>query len=75
MKGKMIISYPGAKSEIIDYIINYLDYSKKCFIDLFGGSGCVILNKKPHKVDIYITTLTRIYTLYFAVCIFTTMSL
>ncbi|MEM4959117.1 MAG: DNA adenine methylase, partial [Nanopusillaceae archaeon] len=66
MRGKIIISYPGSKSEIIEYIVNNLDYSKECFIDLFGGSGSVILNKKPHKVDIYNDINEDLYALFYS---------
>ncbi|MCX7881580.1 MAG: DNA adenine methylase, partial [Patescibacteria group bacterium] len=43
----------GGKKFIVDWIIENLDYSKFCYIELFGGTGIVLYNKPPHKVEVY----------------------
>ncbi|MEM1673010.1 MAG: DNA adenine methylase [Archaeoglobaceae archaeon] len=66
MIGKMIIRYPGSKAYIVDAIIKNLDYSKSCYIELFGGSGAVILNKPPHKNEIYNDINEDLYALFYS---------
>ena len=46
-------NYIGGKKYMLKYILKLLDYSKYCYIELFGGSGKVLLNKPMHKVEIY----------------------
>jgi DNA adenine methylase len=49
-----IINYAGSKSYLVKTIEQLLPYDKKYnFLDVFGGSAVVILNKKPHEYDIY----------------------
>jgi len=48
-----LIHYMGGKSHMLNEIIKNLDYSKKTFIDLFGGSGSVILNIPFYENMIY----------------------
>lgn len=66
MIGKMIMRYPGSKAYIVDDIIKNLDYSKSCYIELFGGSGAVILNKPPHKNEIYNDINEDLYALFYS---------
>lgn len=48
-----LFNYIGGKFVLTWKIINMLDYTKNCYIELFGGSAKVLLNKKPHKTQIY----------------------
>jgi len=52
-----IIAYPGSKSYLVKIIEELLPYKRDgkqmWFLDVFGGSGSVILNKKPHDLNIY----------------------
>jgi len=43
----------GGKSHMINEINALLDYDKKCYLELFGGSAKVLLNKPPHEIEIY----------------------
>lgn len=58
------IRYMGGKFYLLKHILNLLDYSKTCYVELFGGSGKVLLNKKPHKVEIYNDFDYNLYTLF-----------
>ena len=52
---KMIsfFKYMGGKGYMINEINALLDYDKKCYLELFGGSAKVLLNKPPHEIEIY----------------------
>ncbi len=52
---KMIsfFKYMGGKSHMISEINALLDYDKTCYLELFGGSAKVLLNKPPHEIEIY----------------------
>jgi DNA adenine methylase len=43
----------GGKGHMVNEINALLDYDKKCYLELFGGSAKVLLNKPPHKIEIY----------------------
>lgn len=60
-------NYVGGKHYSIKRIISMLDYSKKCYIELFGGSGKVLLNKPPHRVEIFNDIDDDIYNLFIVV--------
>jgi len=45
--------YMGGKSHMINEINALLDYDKKCYLELFGGSAKVLLNKPKHEIEIY----------------------
>jgi len=47
------LKYIGGKHYIKKHIINRLDYSKSCYVELFGGVAHVLLSKPKHKVEIY----------------------
>ena len=47
------IPYMGGKGHMISEINELLDYDKKCYLELFGGSAKVLLNKPPHEIEIY----------------------
>jgi DNA adenine methylase len=46
------LNYPGTKDKSLEYILPHLPYLNT-FVDVFGGSGCVTLARKPSKLDIY----------------------
>lgn len=48
-----LFKYIGGKHHMVNDIIRLLDYSKECYVELFGGSGKVLLNKPRHKVEVY----------------------
>jgi len=47
------IPYMGGKIHMVKEINALLDYDKKCYLELFGGSAKVLLNKPPHEIEIY----------------------
>lgn len=47
------IAYIGGKHYIRKWVISHFDYSKRCYVELFGGSGEIILSKPPHKIEIF----------------------
>jgi len=50
---KSLFPYIGGKFHTIRWICENLDYSKKCYLELFGGSGVILFNKKPHEIEIF----------------------
>jgi len=48
----MIIAYVGSKWRIAPWIIKHFP-KHRAFVDVFGGSGAMILRKPPSKVEIY----------------------
>lgn len=44
--------YPGGKSRYVSWIINQLPETD-CFVEVFGGSGTVLLNKPRSKIEVY----------------------
>lgn len=46
------IPYPGGKSRSITHLLEYLPYRKK-FIDVFGGSGTVLLARQPSPIEVF----------------------
>ena len=46
------MKYPGSKAQIMQYIYELIP-PHKCWVDVFGGSAVVTLNKKPSKVEVY----------------------
>ncbi len=49
---KVIMKYPGSKAQMLQYIYELIP-PHKCWVDVFGGSAVVTLNKKSSKVEIY----------------------
>ena len=47
------LRYIGGKHYIASWIAKHLDYSKKAYIELFGGAANVLFCKKPHEIEIY----------------------
>lgn len=58
-----LVNYVGGKAKLADKIISLLDYTKDCYVELFGGSAKVLLNKPKHPVEWYNDKDKRIYTL------------
>lgn len=49
---------------MLRHILKMLDYSKTCYVELFGGSAKVLLNKQPHRVEIYNDYDYELYNLF-----------
>ncbi len=47
------IPFIGGKFYIVDWVCSFFDYSCETYIELFGGTGVVLFNKKPHKIEIF----------------------
>lgn len=48
-----IIPYWGGKGRMAHFIADRLNYSTDTFVTIFGGACRVLLNKLPHKYEIY----------------------
>lgn len=46
------VSYPGNKETELEHILPHLPQTNM-FIDAFGGTGVVLLNRKPSKVEVF----------------------
>ena len=49
---KAPFGYPGGKSRSIQYILPHLPYHGK-YVEVFGGSGIILLNRKPEPMEVY----------------------
>jgi len=49
---KGLFAYPGGKSKSVKHILPLLPYND-VWVDVFGGSGVVTLNRQPSKLDVY----------------------
>ena len=49
---------------MINIVTKYLYYNTDTYIELFGGSAKVLLNKSPHKIEIYNDIDNNIYNLF-----------
>lgn len=49
---KAPFSYPGSKWRSLEKILPLLP-NRKCFVDVFGGSGVISLNRKPCQLHVY----------------------
>jgi DNA adenine methylase len=52
MKKISLIRYPGGKFYLLDKILELIRYDVDIYVEPFGGSLKVLLNKKPHKLEI-----------------------
>lgn len=52
---KTPFSYMGNKSEIADWVISYFPqgYTKMRYVEVFGGTGAILMNKLPSEVELY----------------------
>lgn len=57
--------YMGGKYYMLKEVLGLLDYSKRCYVELFGGSGKVLLNKPPHEVEIYNDLDADVFNLWY----------
>ena len=62
-KNLLAFSYYGGKYSQLDFILPNLPKTKM-FVDVFGGSAAVILNKKPSSCNIYNDLSSRICTFF-----------
>ena len=60
------IKYPGGKSRMADKIIELFpaNYEELHYIEVFGGSAAVLLNKKPSVLEIYNDLNDLLYNLF-----------
>lgn len=47
-----IFKYPGGKTQMANWILNHFP-DHRCYVEVFGGSGAVIANKNPSRVEVY----------------------
>lgn len=45
--------YYGSKKNMLKYILPYLNIKHKIYVEVFGGSAVVLLNKKPSDFEVY----------------------
>lgn len=53
VKKLIAFSYYGGKFSHLNWLLPLLPDDCQTFVDVFGGSGAVILNRKPSPVDVY----------------------
>lgn len=65
MNSKTLTLFPyyGGKSKLSHYISSILDYKAKTYIEPFGGACNVLINKQPHKKEIYNDANIGLYAL------------
>ncbi len=61
------LRWPGSKMNILDWILSEFP-EHKCFVDVFGGSGAVLLNKTPSNNDVYNDLNGNLATLFKVLC-------
>lgn len=49
---KAPFGYPGGKSRSVEHILPHLPYNGK-YVEIFGGSGIILLNRRPDKMEVY----------------------
>ena len=66
-KNKMAVSPPitwfGSKSRLVKKITSYFP-KHHTFVDVFGGSGAILLGKEPSKVEVYNDLSSKLVTLF-----------
>lgn len=55
--------YPGSKDRIIDKILPHLPYME-AYIEVFGGSGAVLLSRRPSPIEVFNDRCSGIVSLY-----------
>jgi len=50
-----MIPWVGGKCRLSPWIISHFpeDYTKRTYVEVFGGAGWVLFNKEPSKLDVY----------------------
>jgi len=64
---KPTLQWPGSKMKMMDWILSEFP-EHKCFVDVFGGSGAVLLNKIPSNNDVYNDLNGNLATLFKVLC-------
>lgn len=57
------IGYPGSKDKLLDRILPHLPYMKS-YIEVFGGSGAILLARKPSQIEVFNDRCSGIVALY-----------
>lgn len=60
-----VFPFPGGKSKYSDWIVNHFP-AHDCYVEVFGGSGAVLLNKPRSTVEVY-NDINRDITRFFRV--------
>jgi len=55
--------YPGNKYSSLVHILDHLPY-RSTFVDVFGGSGAVLLGRRPHGLEVYNDRFTGLVDFY-----------
>ena len=48
----MPFKWPGSKFRLLSWLYQHFP-TNNCFVDVFGGSGAVLLHKKPSRVEVF----------------------
>lgn len=46
------VTWFGSKSRLVKQIVKYF-HAHQTFVDVFGGSGAILLGKRPSKIEVY----------------------
>lgn len=60
---KAVCRYLGAKNRLATWIISHFP-EHTCYVEPFGGSAAILLNKKPAKIEIYNDKYSRIVNFF-----------
>lgn len=60
---RLPFGYPGSKAKSLDYILPHLPY-RNTYVEPFGGSGAVLMARKPSNLDVYNDRFGGIVALY-----------
>lgn len=65
MTATSLIKYIGSKCRMSKDLQSIFDeHPHTCFVDVFGGSGAITINKRPSKVEVINDINRNLYTLY-----------
>lgn len=57
------VTWFGSKSRLVKQIVKYFP-PHQTFVDVFGGSGAILLGKRPCKVDVYNDINKKMFSLF-----------
>ena len=59
----MVLPYPGGKARSLPNILKHLPY-RKIYVEPFGGSGAVLLGRRPCTLDVYNDLYSGVVSFY-----------